>query len=332
MGFDAMRRPLFEIVTAPPFPAKPPPSNLMPFPTDQHGPKLDGVPPLSSDFERRPNPPIPSQQQQMFPSSLLQQVSSQRAGVPTQIDLDRVNIPSPKLQKPPVTNPFSSQDSARFRDIFNNRIRAEGFEFIERRFTATRRKRSQKLKKKNKSGISVEDDKEFITVKSSTSRFSDSFPSDMTTDDIEDDEGGGSGDFSNVMPMYPSSTKLHRESGYKADVTKISNRLLESDNRLAEITSRMGVEETEEPKLDEEGSAISEDSNLLREDKFRDSLIFQILGVPSGGRPAQESIEETNSAEANTEGDLDVRSSPTITPNPSVISSNSIPRKYIIVS
>lgn len=321
LEFDPVGNPSFEVMTAPPNPL-PVPSpafdthrNMNPSAILQPTISAPQSADLSQSSSPRFSPPLHSPLPPPLPLPLQAPSLQQRVGEEGQ---PRLALPPSQMQRQQVLTaplrPNLQPLPNRFRDIFNSRIRAEGFEFIERRFTVSRRKRSRVSSKGKRSlrfGDSGSSDyvEKFLSVNNSpVRRIRDAQSSDENNSVPDSTSVEGSGDINNEVPIFPSSTNLQKESAYQASVTQISSGNSRSDNMIVETEPRLGLEETDTTRnsfSDEgEGSAVSENARMLEENAgvgvskeitenslIDDSLLYSIWGIPRGHPPHENSIE-----------------------------------------
>ncbi|EFX84975.1 hypothetical protein DAPPUDRAFT_314563 [Daphnia pulex] len=326
--FDSMGHPLFEVVT-PLFQ-----SNSRPLlPVDQHRVDSSGMPvkqipvdphqlPLPPPSSMPPSPSLlsqPQQPQQLAPSLLVQPQqpppSQQILSPPPPVQLASArqsaefgglphpSFPSPLLQRQPQSSPpvMTAPVTSRLGILNQDRIRVEGFQPIERRFTTTKRRRSPQivgdwsLFGKDEGFLPADAssklDEGYLHVDASN-KLSDVEAFDQIDPAVNNDFHEGSGDSRNLPLIdYNSSTNLYPESGYQESATqpKSPNGL----SKFQDTISRMQQEEEEERSnsIQEEGSAFGEFTDVA--DRKIESPSFRSFDFPS--EATQEETREPDS-------------------------------------
>ncbi|XP_046442269.1 transcription factor SFL2-like isoform X2 [Daphnia pulex] len=280
----------------------PPPSSMPPSPSLLS--QLQQPPPSSM----RPSSSILPQPQQLAPSLLVQpqqpppsqQILSppppvQLASARQSAEFDGLphpSFPSPPLQRQPQSSPpvMTVPVTSRLGILNQDRIRVEGFQPIERRFTTTKRRRSLQIAGDWSSFTKDEGflpadassklDGRYLLVDASN-KLSDVEAFDQIDPPVNNDVvHEGSGDSRNLPLIdYNSSTNLYPESGYQESATqpKSPNGL----SKLQDTIFRMQQEEEEERSnsIQEEGSALGEFTDVA--DRKIESPSFRSFNFPS---------------------------------------------------
>lgn len=321
-----MGHPLFEVVT-PLFQ-----SNSRPLlPVDQHRVDSSGIPfkqipvdphqlPLPPPSSMPPSPSLLPQPQQLAPSLLVQPQqpppSQQILSPPPPVrlasarqsaefdGLPHPSFPSPPLQRQPQSSPpvMTAPVTSRLGILNQDRIRVEGFQPIERRFTTTKRRRSLQIAGDRSlfwkdegflpADASSKLDEGYLPVDASN-KLSDVEVFDQIDPPVNNDVvHEGSGDSRNLPLIdYNSSTNLYPESGYQESATqpKSPNGL----SKFQDTISRMQQEEEEERSnsIQEEGSALGEFIDVA--DRKIESPSFRSFNFPS--EATEEETRESDS-------------------------------------
>lgn len=299
----------------------PPPSSMPPSPSLLSQPQQ---PPPSS---MRPSSSILPQPQQPPPSLLVQpqqpppsqQILSppppvQLASARQSAEFDGLphpSFPSPPLQRQPQSSPpvMTVPVTSRLGILNQDRIRVEGFQPIERRFTTTKRRRSLQIAGDWSSFTKDEGflpadassklDGRYLLVDASN-KLSDVEAFDQIDPPVNNDVvHEGSGDSRNLPLIdYNSSTNLYPESGYQESATqpKSPNGL----SKLQDTLFRMQQEEEEERSnsIQEEGSALGEFTDVA--DRKMESPSFRSFNFPSEATE-EETREPDNELENTSE-------------------------------
>jgi hypothetical protein len=244
-------------------PQQPPPSSMRPSSSILPQPQQ-----LAPPLLVQPQQPPPSQQI-LSPPPPLQLASARQS--PEFDGLPHPSFPSPPLQRQPQSSPpvMPVPVTRRLGILNQDRIRVEGFQPIERRFTTTKRRRSLQIAgdwslfRKDEGFLPADAssklDEGYLLVDASN-KLSDVEAFDQIDPPVNNDVvHEGSGDSRNLPLIdYNSSTNLYPESGYQESATqpKSPNGL----SKLQDTIFRMQQEEEEERSFNFPSEATEEET------------------------------------------------------------------------